>query len=810
MCPYYLPSYRDPKAILTQVCWIIQSNPHLQYVQIDRAPIKDDRDARLLITSIFGLRKLQTLNVDIAYWRGLTDSPMNRVRSDVFFACPPTLQSIRLSSHQRYLSDNNVILEDYIQLPPGTPQTWEKSDEECGLLTTTTTALPRRQEPLLDLKDLSLGSSAEDITDFELLLILQHCPNLTTLKAPSLPEVYDVQDMAQKTAQYCPKLSDLSTIGTSEQNFSVQKSMVLMLQTLPEQQVTRIQCTGSLEWYLQGLSNAGSIFRRHSSTLRKIFITGCRNLDSKVIQAIVVGCEALEQLNVTWAMESNGQRRLCIDLDDAVEFPWACTKLQELTLTIAIPDHPFHLVTEGVAPYYERPPPTAFSAGEKQQLKSLETLYRQIGALTNMRKLDLRAEFYDPEGRRPLTRDYKRTTFPGMLSLGCERTGRPGFLRLLAGLTQLGLLLGTVTADTKETKIQALARNTRHVRQLILCVPEIVYYTNCMYVFQDQLSTKADSNREDQEHRLSSQERPLWLPPPDPRICAMFPMPPIRMLTKLGLDLDVYNNDESCPYYLPSCRNPKATLAHVCWIMDCNPNLVDVILFHFFIKDQRDIHLLSKSITGLKKLQSLHVEASWRLDWMSVQWRSDLFFSCSTTVQYLGLDASYVDESWRSSFADENLYTPSGDRESWERSDKECGLAESFTQQESYTQLTQLWLWDAGDEPVTAENFRSMLARCPNLTEITLPTITGIEDAQCLAEVIIQLCPKLSSIEYRDWNQNSVVCDVIARTLAALPEEQVKKFSCRADLPFDIHSLVDARPIFRRQSSTLCDVYLDG
>ncbi|KAK3826694.1 MAG: hypothetical protein J3R72DRAFT_496696 [Linnemannia gamsii] len=295
-----------------------------------------------------------------------------------------------------------------------------------------------------------------------------------------------------------------------------------------------------------------------------------------------------------------------------------------------------------------------------------------------------------------------------------------------------------------------------------------------------------------------------------PSICAMFPMPPIRMLTKASLDLDVYNNDESCPYYLPSCRNPKATLAHICWIMDCNPNLMDVILFHLFIKDQRDIRLLSKPIYGLKKLQSLHVEASRRLDWMSVQWTSDLFFSCSTTVQYLGLDASYVDESWRSSFADEYLYTPSGDRESWERSDEECGLAESFTQQESYTQLTKLWFWDAGDEPVTVEKFRSMLARCPNLTEITLPTITGIEDAQCLAEDIIQFCPKLSSIEYRDWIQYSVIFDVIVRTLAALPEEHVRKFSCRADLPFDIHGLVDVRPIFRRQSSTLHKIFLVG
>ncbi|KAG0276569.1 hypothetical protein BGZ95_007359 [Linnemannia exigua] len=355
--------------------------------------------------------------------------------------------------------------------------------------------------------------------------------------------------------------------------------------------------------------------------------------------------------------------------------------------------------------------------------------------------------------------------------------------------------------------IQALARNTHHVRQLDLSVPEIVYYTNCVYAFQGQLSTETDSNREVQEHRLSSQERPLWLPPlPDPRICAVFPMPAMRLLTKLELDLD-YDCKESCPNYLPSCGNPKATLTHICWIMDCNPNLIDVILSYLSIKDHQDVRLLSKSISSLKRLQSLYVGARTRWDWESLQWRFNLLFSCWTTIQRLGFDASYMEESWDSS---DYMNVPSGGWGSWERSDEEWGLTESFVLQEPCTQLTKLWLWDTGDEPVLVENFRSMLARCPNLTEIALPTITGIDDAQRLAEDIVQLCPKLSSIEFRDWIQDSVVCDVIVRTLAALPENQVRKFSCSSILPFEIHDLVDARLIFRRQSRTLRDVYLNG
>jgi hypothetical protein len=136
-----------------------------------------------------------------------------------------------------------------------------------------------------------------------------------------------------------------------------------------------------------------------------------------------------------------------------------------MSLTIAIPNKPFYHLPEGVVPYHKRPSPLTLSAEEDQQLKSLETLYRQIGALTSMRWLNLRAEFFDPEGHYPLTRDYKRISFPGLLSLGCERTDQPGFLHLLAGMTRIERLLGSVSVTSEENKVTVGAREIEWMEQ---------------------------------------------------------------------------------------------------------------------------------------------------------------------------------------------------------------------------------------------------------------------------------------------------------------------------------------------------------
>ncbi|OAQ25513.1 hypothetical protein K457DRAFT_22976, partial [Linnemannia elongata AG-77] len=89
---------------------------------------------------------------------------------------------------------------------------------------------------------------------------------------------------------------------------------------------------------------------------------------------------------------------------------------------------------------------------ETAQFQSLEVLYRQIGALTELERLTLKAFFNDPAGARPPDIKFTRNSFPGMLNLKNEETGRPGYLQLLGGLTKLKKLSGSVSATIEETK----------------------------------------------------------------------------------------------------------------------------------------------------------------------------------------------------------------------------------------------------------------------------------------------------------------------------------------------------------------------
>lgn len=451
-CPYYLPSYRDPKAIITKICWIIESNPHLLDLQLNGFIIKDHRDARLLTRSVSGLQRLQNLHVFFYQWEEWAGSWMSQVAIDLFFACPSTLRTCKVRSSELDESDLDVFTDEYIQLSPGTLQSWEKSDEECGLTTTT----PRRQEPLLLLKSLSLGALDEGTTEEDIRSVFQHCPNITTLDMPPVPSVInDTRRLGQDIAQYCPKLSDLSFHAFGSGSDVAGELLVWILEALPQQQVTSFYCDHLPPFTALGLgggSDAGYIFRRHSSTLRTIITSGCKNIDSKAIQTILVGCEALEDFFIAWELGSD-QQRLCLHLEDAIEIPWVCTRIQRLDLRIAIPEEPLHRLADGVVPYYNRPLPTTLSEEETAQFRMLESFYRQIGTLTELQFLNLRALFFDPrENGRKVSSELYDGTFPGLLSLGSHETGRPGYLHLLGGLTKLRSLDGSVSVTTEEAK----------------------------------------------------------------------------------------------------------------------------------------------------------------------------------------------------------------------------------------------------------------------------------------------------------------------------------------------------------------------
>lgn len=431
--------------MLTQVCWIMDLNPHLLDLSLSSIYLKDQRDICIFATSLFGLKKLQRCTLDFNRWTQL--SVPGRLGSAVFFSCPPSLRTLRLlSSNEDYedYSRHPRLSEDYMHLPSGTPQPWEKSDEECGL-----TALPRRQEPLPQLTKLYLGYlGVDDILEEDFLTMLEHCPNLLELPMPTLPHVRKNEQLAQDIARCCPKLRVL-TNEAYDRTLATQELTLRTFRALPPQQLRTFHYIGDDNLVIQGLDDVGGLFRRHSSTLQNIVLTGCESFRSKAIQVILVECQALEVLRVEWTSWGNN---LTITLEDAIEFPWASTRIRELKLATAIPDEPFHHLADGVVPFYHRPPPTTLSVAETEQFALLEGFYQHIGALTELRRLELQAVFFDPQVNHLTPTDGKFVSFPGMLNLECQRTGRPGYLHHLGGLKKLEMLLGSVRATTPETK----------------------------------------------------------------------------------------------------------------------------------------------------------------------------------------------------------------------------------------------------------------------------------------------------------------------------------------------------------------------
>ncbi|KAG0378685.1 hypothetical protein BGX24_003125, partial [Mortierella sp. AD032] len=262
---------------------------------------------------------------------------------------------------------------------------------------------------------------------------------------------------------------------------------------------------------------------------------------------------------------------------------------------------------------------------------------------------------------------------------------------------------------------QALARNTRHIRQLNLRTP------------------------------------------------AVLPIPPMTMLTSLEISID-YIDDcyQSCRYTLPSFKDPKATLTYICLIMDSNPHLVNVNLDGMYVKDERDIHLLATSIFGLKKLRQLHlIIAPWAASASLHRWASTFFFACPPFLQSLYLEVMYQDFDWCTPFACEYSKTELGQLQSWELSEEVYGSTQLLRRQESLEHLTQLWLWDLCEEDVSEDELRSILQHCPNLGDIIMHSVAEIENARDLAKEVAKLCPKLNSVGHRDSIGNGQTWETI-------------------------------------------------
>ncbi|KAF9120483.1 hypothetical protein BGX30_003139 [Mortierella sp. GBA39] len=243
-CPYRLPSFSDPKAAVTFICWIMDCNPFLQDVDLMGVLIRDQRDIRLLTTALFGLKKLRRLRLYLEHWD--TATTVCRWVQTFFGCCPSSVEVFEFRLCEMDFDCTWGSKFTRLQRKEVVP-VWQKSDQDCGLLPIAMGPLyPLRQEPLKNLTRMILADLNDEIVlEEELRSVLEQCPNLTSITMPTVAPIRNPKRLAQDIALCCPKLESVDH-ANSLQSVEIWETLLWLLDAMPEQQMLEFSCYGGV------------------------------------------------------------------------------------------------------------------------------------------------------------------------------------------------------------------------------------------------------------------------------------------------------------------------------------------------------------------------------------------------------------------------------------------------------------------------------------------------------------------------------------------------------------------------------------
>lgn len=431
-----------------QLSWILHWSPLVSDLKLMYWKIPDYTEIQSLPLAISRLSKLKVLK----FWIAIHRRHWHHFASTMYHCAPPTLEKLCIEfidMADRLEPTSHIIGPIYADAAA------ERIKSRKGN-TGWKMVPPRRQGPLSKLKVLAAPALLVDSKE-GLEYYLEQSPELEFLSIPQLDQIVKVNDVLRVVKQLCPNLHSIA--GSEIQMEQVAKVMPGLILLMPEQRLQGLFWAGFKE---DPATDYRMLFKRHSTTIQRIHMNLCRGIGSKTIQAVLYECSGLEEFVVLpHSYRSNTQ----IDLADAIVGPWVCTHLKTLVLTVAFPDlRPFMNVGSPTTKcYYDRSAPFFFlTPEEREQFTQLEKLYTNIGSLTKIEDLTLYAKPIPPAtataeaiaaGSSP--EDwwvrYRYFAFPGLLSLGNKKTGCPGYLHLLKGLTNLRELKGSVAIDNKDS-----------------------------------------------------------------------------------------------------------------------------------------------------------------------------------------------------------------------------------------------------------------------------------------------------------------------------------------------------------------------
>lgn len=318
----------------------------------------------------------------------------------------------------------------------GLPPSDEEDDDEKVYLVDTVSALlgpiKERKEPLRRLTDWGLVISFGNIEADVVVPLFELLPELVSIDVPSIGLQAPVHtfDVATRISKACPKLRHLRKLHTHTDK---EGTMALaFLHNMPVNTVESLHIARLSE----DVRTFGDGLDFHKGSIKSIVFEGCRWIDADSLVSIFFQSSILEVFRISMSFDS----RFEIPLERLITQEWASTKFRELKLYLRLtdneqnPGHPANALTIA-----ESIPDWAIG---------LERFYRQVGALTQLRILDLKVAVNnnrrDSEGRYVT---YKYRTFPGLLTLEDRSKGRLGWLQLLDGLRNLEELHGSFNLD---------------------------------------------------------------------------------------------------------------------------------------------------------------------------------------------------------------------------------------------------------------------------------------------------------------------------------------------------------------------------
>jgi hypothetical protein len=442
--PAFVPSAQYPKIRQAQIFWILQQCPHLTSLTMDLLLAKE-QELVVLARTLPTLHNLKRLDFTITT---VLSKDWSQLVPTLVFSAPVSLEWFEIG-----LEDLDEFYYDEVSTIWSDQEDKAKQEDSSAGEGVYGAEQPkvtrprdiwtrerRRERPLMHLRHVHIASFAQT-SPTDMAAIFAHCPALVELHIPDLDEGSDVRRIARYIAENCPQISRIFQHGRGEDD---QQLTLEIVRAVEEQTLQHVTFAG-----LQGGDSLIPVMlQRHSTVLRELRLGNFILLSSKSIQKILNTGRGLEVLRI----EPYRPVVSCITLEDAAEVEWVCKGVKHLRLEFKIGA----TIPPSTDAYYKRlekgEVPLVLTEEEKAQFLLLETLYRQVGTLVELEHLDMRA-VAECSGDDEHRCSYGDVSFPGMLSLADEISGRPGYLDLFGGLKKLRSLNGSVRAMTDETRV---------------------------------------------------------------------------------------------------------------------------------------------------------------------------------------------------------------------------------------------------------------------------------------------------------------------------------------------------------------------